>query len=61
MKQILGKVLNVIKSIYKHDFFGIVVSFFVGGFLTPVSPFLGGAAFGIMGYLVAKMIIDLKK
>jgi len=61
MKQILGKVLNVIKSIYKHDFFGIVVSFFVGGFLTPVSPFLGGAAFGVMGYLVAKMIIDLKK
>lgn len=61
MKQILGKVLNVIKSIYKHEFFGPVVSLLVGGLLTPVSPFLGGAAFGVMGYLVVKMLIDLKK
>jgi hypothetical protein len=38
-----------------------VVSLLVGGFLTPVSPFLGGAAFGVMGYLVVKMLIDLKK
>jgi len=61
MKQILGKVLGKVKSIYKHMFFGPVVSLLFGGLLTPVSPFLGGAAFGIMGYLVAKMIIDLKK
>ena len=61
MKEMLGKVLGIVKSIYKHMFFGPVVSLLVGGLLTPVSPFLGGAAFGIMGYLVAKLVIDLKK
>ena len=61
MKEMLGKVLGKVKSIYKHMFFGPVVSLLVGGLFTPVSPFLGGAAFGIMCYLVAKLVIDLKK
>jgi hypothetical protein len=44
----------------KHKFTVPVISLLVGGLLTPVSPFLGGLCFGVLGYTTYLIIKNSK-
>ena len=61
MKNVISKITKTLKAVLKHKFTVPVVSLLVGGLLTPISPFLGGLCFGVLGYTAYSIIKDSKK
>jgi len=60
MKNLITKITETSKTVLKHKFTVPVVSLLVGGLLTPVSPFLGGLCFGVLGYTTYLIIKSSK-